>query len=1312
MQLNLARVRQCLKDFDFAKLFVEELGWDCYSTVLDVAVENRTYTLAPAAQKRGMVAYVAAANSDSGIPDYPTRRKIDHQVTKSAREHLLIFTDAAKTTQVWQWVKREPGKPSACREHTFHRDQPGDALVQKLQAIAFGLEEEATLTLTGVTGGVRAGFDIEKVTKRFYEYFQGEHAAFLKFLKGIPEADMQRWYVSVMLNRLMFIYFIQKKGFLDGNQDYLRDKLAASKARGKDKFYSDFLCPLFFEGFAKTESDRGEKVNKLLGKVPYLNGGLFLKHQIEELHGRTIAIADAAFERLFEFFDRYHWHLDERPLRKDNEINPDVLGYIFEKYINQKQMGAYYTKEDITGYISRNTVIPFLFDAACRTGVPPVQPVPVKQPDRQDACPTHGDRQDACPTHGDRQDACPTIAQRHLPHWYVPGATYFITFRLGDSLPAGALAEWESARAAIQKKTGQDTLEQRKLLATCFEAYLHAGHGACLLRDPNAADIVERALKYFDGQRYQLGDCVIMPNHVHLLVTPLPGQDLSSILHSWKSFTAKQINKACGHTGRVWQDESYDHIVRSEEELAHFCEYIASNPVTAGLKDGFRCRTGVPPVPAAPVRQPDRQDACPTFWRLLAADPDRYIYPAVRRGVIDGASQIIPETALPEFVRTGMKDPNARMFNRDYNLHQAVVPGPDGANLALPTETWREYIERRKRCLELRAKLARGEVRDINDLITLNLDIEQFAQDVIENCEGPELLRAFWHAIEQVTVLDPTCGSGAFLFAALNILETLYEACLDRMEVFEAECRTGVPPVQPVNADRQDACPTFRDVLDRVAKHPNRKYFIYKSIILNNLYGVDIMEEAVEICKLRLFLKLVAQVERSDQIEPLPDIDFNIRAGNTLVGFATLDDVRKTLKVKAGETHKLGFVEEKDEVAAIEEEARICDQAFAKFRECQTVLAPESVLAAKVKAELRKYLDDLNAKLNRYLAAEYGVHCRTGVPPVPVVERDRQDACPTPYTNWLRSHQPFHWFSEFYGIIARGGIDVIIGNPPYVEMKSVSQYHVSGYQAKECGDLYAYVLERSVFLARPSGRMGFIVPMSCFSVDGFKSLQQLYYSQTWPLFVSNWSGDAHPARLFEGVDKRLEIVLARKERRLRPAGAFAGKYLKWYTAERTLLFQRFPVYQLIDPMKPIAAFESSLPKLSSSLELAILGKLRSCGKDIGSLLCKGGNTEIYYTRKVSFFLQMLDFVPEVRDSRGSRAPSEMKILTFRDRQTSELCLACLSTSLFYWYNIINSDCRNLNKREIVSFPVPNAVSSETLAFLHKTLGELIPEQVR
>src|SRR5205823_2134716 len=129
------------------------------------------------------------------------------------------------------------------------------------------------------------------------------------------------------------------------------------------------------------------ELDALLGRVPYLNGGLFEMHQLEQ-DNPNIHIPDNAFEKIFDFFDEYQWHLDDRPLSNDKEINPDVLGYIFEKYINQKQMGAYYTKEDITGYISQNTVIPYLFDAArphCRIafeGDPSIWDYLKAEPDR------------------------------------------------------------------------------------------------------------------------------------------------------------------------------------------------------------------------------------------------------------------------------------------------------------------------------------------------------------------------------------------------------------------------------------------------------------------------------------------------------------------------------------------------------------------------------------------------------------------------------------------------------------------------------------------------------------------------------------------------------------------------------------------------------------------------------------------------------------------------------------------------------------------------------------------------------------------
>ncbi|MBM3335029.1 transposase [Candidatus Sumerlaeota bacterium] len=194
------------------------------------------------------------------------------------------------------------------------------------------------------------------------------------------------------------------------------------------------------------------------------------------------------------------------------------------------------------------------------------------------------------------------ITQRHLPHWHKEGVTYFVTFRLADSIPQDKLRLWRDERDAWlrthpEPRTPEQEHEFRNIFSDRILAWLDQGYGECWLKNPAVSEIVENALLYFDGDRYVIGDFVIMPNHVHLIVTPTPGHDLSDILHSWKSFTSKQINKAVGRTGTLWQDESYNHIVRSDAQLAHYQQYIRENPVKAHLRPGtYRSRTGVPPV--------------------------------------------------------------------------------------------------------------------------------------------------------------------------------------------------------------------------------------------------------------------------------------------------------------------------------------------------------------------------------------------------------------------------------------------------------------------------------------------------------------------------------------------------------------------------------------------------------------------------------------------------------------------------------------------------------------------------------------------
>jgi hypothetical protein len=1012
MAIDRERARQCLKDFDIRKLFIDELGWDKFSKPLTKQIDGCEYSFRAVAEKRGVVVLVCDA-----IPEYAIRVKLDKLIAKDHFEHLIVFADKAQGRQAWQWFRKEPGKPVAVRTYRFTSGQSGELVLQKLENLAFTLSEEETLTLGDVTGRLKT-LDVEKVTKKFYERFKTEHATFLSFIKGIPDEHMEAWYASVMVNRLMFLYFIQEKGFLNGDKDYLRNKLAESHSQKPDAYYRDFLTTLFFQGFARKKEDRSAATNKLLGEIPYLNGGLFQPHQIEQLRGKDIQIADKAFTKLFDFFKEYNWHLDERENRSDREINPDVLGYIFEKYINQKQMGAYYTKEDITEYMSQNTVIPFLLDRA-------------------------------------------------------------------------------------------------------------------------------RA------------DCAV----------------------------------------------AFD-------------------------TDG-------------------------SVWRLLRDDPDRYIHDAMKQG----ANQPLP----PE-IAAGIGNVKKRTgWNRAAD-----------EEFALPTEIWRESIERIQRYRNLHEKLAAGEVNQVNDLVTLNLNIRQFAQDVVQFCEGPELLRALWKAIREVSILDPTCGSGAFLFAALNILRPLYDACLLRMQGF-------IEDMEAAGKHHPAKFQDFKDVLAESARHPKQDYFILKSIIINNLYGVDIMEEAVEICKLRLFLKLVAQVESQDRIEPLPDIDFNIRAGNTLVGYARYDDVKKAAEMR--------FSFGDDIMSRIDDRLRTLDAAVAMFRRQQTDLGGD--VTALDKAALDGLYKELETELDDFLAAESGVK-KAGL------------------KKWRADTNPFHWFCDFHPILGGGGFDIIIGNPPYVEYKDVLKegrytLPLANLRTGECGNLYAYTFERCMSLVRDGGRTGLIIPVASVSTDGYSSLRTVLRNRG-SMVISSFND--RPAKLFDGLEHiRLSIVLHRADG-VRMADTTS--YLRWSKGERDHLFKRLQFSR-----SPLDLVQHYIPKLGNCLADSIFQKIHSVDSlPLSGCFTDSGAHSIFYTRKLSHFVQILSFVPKMVVDGKKRDPSELKSIGLADARSAGCALSVLNSSLFYWLLNATSDCRNLNRREIDLFPIDINSLSQSHAQKLQTLSEKLMDNFK
>jgi hypothetical protein len=362
MSLDFQQSRQLLQDFDFATLFIEVLGWSNPSSAKSVAmeVEGQTYQRQMVAKLSGVVVFEITA-ADGKIPDAKVRRQVHKAVAALHLENLLIFVDAKRTQSLWYWMKRE-GNKQYPREHTYVKGQPGDLFLGKLSALVtdFAELENGPPSVVAVAQKLQKGLDVERVTKRFFDAFQKNLTNFMPQIEGIDHEGDRRWYASVILNRLMFVYFLQRKQFIDGDLDYLQHKLAGINGQGK-AFYQDFLLPLFFEGFAKPEYEREEEVKALLGNVKYLNGGLFLKHRIEQTYPH-IAIPNGAFEAVFELFAGYSWNLDDTPGGKDDEINPGVLGYIFEKYINQKEFGAYYTRPEITEYLCDRTINQLILD--------------------------------------------------------------------------------------------------------------------------------------------------------------------------------------------------------------------------------------------------------------------------------------------------------------------------------------------------------------------------------------------------------------------------------------------------------------------------------------------------------------------------------------------------------------------------------------------------------------------------------------------------------------------------------------------------------------------------------------------------------------------------------------------------------------------------------------------------------------------------------------------------------------------------------------------------------------------------------------
>lgn len=270
---------ECVKAFRFKEIF-NYFGWDNDRIVLPpIGVEEKVYQLKSIAQKSGFRVIECLSGNEEPIPTRSIRNRIESLVSQMSHDHIIIYTDSVRQKQVWQFVYRTLSQGTKRVEVEYDIRMNPEKIYERTSGLVFDLDEEGKITIIDVIERVKGSLatNSEKVTKRFYDHFKNQRKSMIDSISGISDTLDREWYASLMLNRLMFCYFIQKRRFLNNDMDYLNHKLQESQKKHVDgffSFYRNFLLVLFHDGLASRE--RTSSVIDEIGQVPYLSVDLIL----------------------------------------------------------------------------------------------------------------------------------------------------------------------------------------------------------------------------------------------------------------------------------------------------------------------------------------------------------------------------------------------------------------------------------------------------------------------------------------------------------------------------------------------------------------------------------------------------------------------------------------------------------------------------------------------------------------------------------------------------------------------------------------------------------------------------------------------------------------------------------------------------------------------------------------------------------------------------------------------------------------------------------------------------------------------------
>jgi type I restriction-modification system DNA methylase subunit len=542
---------------------------------------------------------------------------------------------------------------------------------------------------------------------------------------------------------------------------------------------------------------------------------------------------------------------------------------------------------------------------------------------------------------------------------------------------------------------------------------------------------------------------------------------------------------------------------------------------------------------------------------------------------------------------------------------------------------------------------------------------------------NPIHVRKMIEAIDEIRVLDPACGSGHFLTATLSQILRVKES-----------------------------------LLVSIGENVQR-YKLKKDIVSKNLFGVDIDENAIEIARLRLWLSIIEEVKEQEHIETLPNIDFNIVSGNSLIGLlnesllthplvSLLDDPNFQ---KALDLLHQPYQNKIDRVKNLLGKMRLEDTiaAYENLLEIYRLESGESAV------RIREVLEKIRRKLYEVVDKSYldFLHERSDLG-----KNEYDVVCKN-----LATRTTFHWRIGFGNVAINSGFDVVIGNPPYIEDNNYSEVDLSiircheksrkvkkrakeplFYDSGNCGNTHAYFTERAMKLLKQNGRFGFIIPISLVSTDRMCDIRRFVHGYSSK--VNYYNFDDRPGKIFSGLEHcRSTILIAQRGSGVKRVTT--SKYHRWHTSDRSRLFNNLKTAEW-DTEGPTAI----VPKIGTEAENKILRKLvrESDRKTIGDFIEKDGTT-IWYHNAPQYWIHahIEDYVPKVEyyeSYKENKITGENIPLNLKDKRMSDQYIslttssdaaaivnALLNSSLFYWWFVIWSDGRHLLSQHINNFPI-------------------------